>query len=633
MRLYLSKNPVALFLVLWYLNLPVSLDAQDIHKKPFELFTVEQINALETQVGQPQGDFTQIAQTSRTMLNQWYRQFIKDKRIADQRHYPLFDPVNSNINITRLIAEARNRKNIAPYFLGDSPYLQRLHIVLGMAYEKNNDPIHALWSYSMALRYSKRETRLSGPREKNKVLKGFLQMSRSWSNPDRLEEESDPQQKTAAQQFNQQLKEYYIATSRCEKLQREVYAKEAQMVRGQAGPADVTAVKNSRDAVCDSEKRLFESLSEIQSGAYNSYVKTRNKKEAGVAYNMALLVKKIEDQNTINFRKKNEGSFLRSIGDTRRTNKTKSNLHTGYSRLLELAHFLDPDDRVYLELLAIQNQRSQRVKEAIAWQLKYLELSKTQNSDPGQYKKGYLRLSQLYESNREYVQSANALETYFKLEDQPDNLSEHNLRLANLHFKYTGRLERALELFEKESRRLDQMELANNQESGNWKRKVRRHSVLEKSAFIQNRFRNPDQEEDLLLRAVLVYQNMNEEYKQLLIQKTALDKKLRDIKEQILEIENEELQGQYYLILQKELPELINRIDTLNRRMGQLNHAKILDRLVKLAWQKKQFRKIQGYYREIINIGNSRQATLARRNLDLIEKIMSDGIVRPLYVK
>lgn len=615
-----------------------------LYKKPQEILQPDQISRLEGYLQQTEPDFRTIRDNARVQLDRYNAQFIADKRIADQRRFSSYDPGRSDANSLRLLAVLRDRKTGSAYFLGDAPYLRRLYSILGQAYVGLNDNARALWAYGMALRYASRDIIKVGvadvlpshgeDQNDSAALRAahdtFLLMQISFAQPDRIAQESDPGIAAAARRFRETFPLYQENRVRARDLQKQIYTTEASLARGQTPKPALSELRIRLKNEITARERRFQMLEEIRQGAYEQFRRRKAQREGQLAYRMALLVRSLEEENHYTGRKLHQNSYLRGTGAAPLPDRTRQRNFAGYATFLELAHFFDPENLEYLNLLGEEYRLSQRPLRSISFTEKYIEQARLLIPVPAELGDAYLRLARLQTDRRDYLAAALAREEHYKLKT-PDQRSVAMIQtLANLHFNHTGRLARAAVLYDLVIKNFDSLDLAQFNLEDRISRQSNIFRIFQRRAKIEKRARMDNAEKELLLRARVVYQSMNSEKQTLFLQERKLQSDLLEIKKELLVRERPELQQQYYQLIRKQLPAAQAARLLVERRMRAMNYGGLLDRLARIAFKERRFAASREYFLELVSRGRGDQATAARRNLLTIEQILADGIMRPL---
>ena len=288
-----------------------SLKAQSI---PSEILRLPKIQGLERRVkeeGANGSSCPSIIQEAEEELKRYYSQFTDQKRIQDEREHGPQDYREFDQNTVRLIDAARRGQHLRSYFLRESPYLFRLHVVIGRCHSSLGKSTHAVSHYTTAFRYASWELPLAkDPKQEKENI--YLAMNRVFANPERIKEEEVSQIRRDASRFQKELDQYFALKKEYSQAVREIDVQEAKAARGKK--ATVARAIQERDLL----KQKFESqtkiLENIRNTSYRSYLKRRNQFHADTAYRTARDVKKLELKNQIRFTSLNRSSFLRGRG-------------------------------------------------------------------------------------------------------------------------------------------------------------------------------------------------------------------------------------------------------------------------------------------------------------------------------
>ncbi|MCB1319951.1 MAG: hypothetical protein KDK34_06850, partial [Leptospiraceae bacterium] len=573
-------------------NDPDAVEA-GVYAKPQQILQAEPIAALEADLAAPDPDYVDIYQRSAALLNSYYSQFIADKRILDQRRFEVYDPTRLDANTVRLLALARDQQYAQRHFRAEWPYLRRLHTSLGRALEGMDESQHALAQYAEAFRYAAlppvpmeqealivlpeniatTPVEIPIPTESNEdkqllrlIESRYMYMLRTFADPDRIEQAADANQRQAAQEFRQTLEQYNELTPRLEEAERRVYVVAAEIARGQGG--SVADAEAERDNLRAQKRNLLAILERIRTEAFADYVQQKRTQLGDLAFRMSTLIHRLESEQKMAERREHRESFARGIGNQLGINRTVLRDFPGYQIYLEFAHKIDPRNLNVLDQLAVEYRTSGRLERAIAFQEKFIELSRAAGSDPADLAVHYLRLGAMYSDRKDYLPAAEAYQQYLRDVDasNPTIREQRNqiaLTLADIHFERTGRLNQAQELYtEYLNNNADDANLnALEQDTDTGQREriqalADRFRIFKNLAAIASRQRRTDIESERLQQARESFDTMEAAYTQFRTRETELQNEIRERKQNLLNTEDQDAQDAYYRLVRRELPAL-----------------------------------------------------------------------------
>ena len=597
-----------------------------LYKKPFEVVNPDSIARAEQELANPDPDYTLLVQLLAREINAYTTQFIEDKRILDERRTAPSRPEQIDKNTLRLITLLQKQKYGKIQFLGESPYMNTLHRLLGQSYEALDRPYRALSEYSMAFRYTSfeqpwRELNTDEEREDR-----YLLMLRGFAHPDRVQEERDPRVKQDAERFRDLLEQYNRLKIQEREAIKFIDVERARVARGEGG--NVGTARQRAQTLGTRLRGVERRLEGIRLGSYRKYHTEKSMRDGDLAYRMAVLVKRLETENKKVARILNRSSFYRGLGDQLGEERTAFRNFVGFQIFLELAHKLDPNNLRYISLLSEEYQNGRRKQRAIAFTERYIELAEKTQPKPRELADHYLRLGGLFTDSKNYIRATQAYERYLALLPDGPISRETRLALADLYFERTGNFPRARELYNRfldDTRNIDLNTLgyrpkANLQNT--------RYRIFRNLASIDRRQQRWSREEGQLVSAREEFYTMEGDFKKFQEERVGVQQRINEVKRQLLGKEDQELQAEYYRLLRISLPEVTERADYLRIRLESMNLPAVLERLALIEQRDRNFQESLDLYREIITRGSGEQATRARQNISLVNLTLTDGRLR-----
>ena len=606
---------------------PAREDRSALFESPAALIDPARITALENQAAGDQPDYIAIIEGARSQLQLYYGQFIEDQRILDQRLYVPDDPARLDQNTIRLLALAREMRPADAYFLGDSPYLFRLHRLLAQVYDRVDDPRRAVGEYAMALRYAGFPADALQPpppaTDSHALRPVVLAMLRFFGDQERIAQETDGAQVAAANRFRVLADQFNSLSSQLEEAETDVFVAEAQ--RARTGEDRVAAAIARRDGLRLQYLATVNEIEEIRDGPYRTYETGRREAMADVVFRMAIIARRLDLENKELLRRMFGNSFMRGNGDILAENRTRHRDFGGYRMLLEFAHRIDPENLVYMDYLADEYRTARDLMRAIAFAEKYIERARTLDPPPENLANQYLRLAGMYTDRQNYIRAAEAFEAYIATAGAAAGPAAL-LNLADVHFERTGRFARARELYE---RYLSER----GQAPADLRERCEYHAIAYRIqrniASIARRERRTDPEKAALDSARESYTLIEADYTRSVEREQELRREMLALKAQLRDRTDPDLEEQYYTLLERDIPEAGAAAGFLRSRLASLNVAGVLERQAFLAARERRFRDAQSLYREIVSRGTGEQAVRARQNIERINLTLADGLLRP----
>ena len=146
-------------------------DPKKNYKRPIEIITIVRQNELEKYIQENLDKPYNQIEHIKTMLNEYYAQFVEEKRILDVRekggrykdrkdnvtdeykNNSGIIPVNADVNSIRLFISGMRFKNTESHLARDSDLLFELHLRMARLYEKVGEKHKAVEFYLSGLRY------------------------------------------------------------------------------------------------------------------------------------------------------------------------------------------------------------------------------------------------------------------------------------------------------------------------------------------------------------------------------------------------------------------------------------------------------------------------------------------------
>ena len=641
----LAKYTIVQFICYVCIGYAVSLAAEEpasLYKKPFEIYNEQTISTLEGQL-QTQDPET-LAQEVERQIARYTSQFNAEKRIAAERTR---DPSGKHwdVNLVRLIQIARNREPGERYFLGDSPYLYRLHVLLGKCYEKSGDVRRALAEYNQAFRYNPIEIPASrmlpirmqqtSGRESSEVEKVYLSMLDGFADSDRIEQESNGTWKADALQFRKLMQQYTDLKKDLEQQRKQPAVARSILLRGgNANPAAEEAKLQNMENQMDSLKNQLE---QIRNGSFAQYKAQKEQQTGDLVFQMAQLTRQIEKDNKQLQRLTQRSDFY---GDSPTVpERTELSQFVGYGILLELAHRIDPERLDFLEALSIEYTRSRKTSYAIEFEKRFLELAAAANkSNPGaveadRISKRMSNLAGLYTDERRYLK---AIEVYEELLNRnQDNTPGRNLlseksqsiyHLAELYYDHTGQSRRSLELYDQVMAAIPATPV--DDFSQEMERQRMRFRIRIHQADLQRKIRYTDREKQSLDSAREIYFEVEKSRDAIEAEMQKLKEEILSLKQQLRTSDDSEVRRQYYRKLYIDQPAIQERLSQARTSLKAMNIGLALERRAFLYLQDHQFNLAIDRYNEMLSRADSRAASRARKNILLVNRTLEDGILR-----
>ncbi len=642
------------------------------------------IATLEQKLAATENNCPAIQAEAKEQLQRYYAQFSEKRRIAVERmNNPYGDRQRLDQNAVRLLSHLLSDRPATPYYLGESPYLFRLHLILARCEKQLGHRRQAISAYAMALRYAAIEPPTLEQQEQLQKLESdqqlqleshpeqltdgeddsrpteqdsrpveqqagkdrlnsifssqeqekrheerYLHIRRIFAAPERLAEESDGQLAEAGRRFGRELDSYLKTKEELKRAERQVDLALARRARGAV--VDLQPLRQERERLQREKEELLQRLEQIRSVSYRRYHRQRTEVMSDAVYSMAKLVRTEEILSKRHRRRSVSSSYL--LGrDNALTGEDRTVKNSGgYLIALELAQRIDPLNRLYMRLLAQEYHGDRKIAQAIRFTHLYIARSQQLEPSPKNLERLYRLLGQLYSDQRNHLLAMAAYEKAFSLTPQATpQTAEAALPLADLHFRYSGRWDRAERLYQIYLNGQGNLDLSDLDYRQRTERRGRLYRVYKNLAALSARRQRPTREKNYLLAARQEFMAIEQElllYKRRLEQ---LQERSRELKSQLLKQRDEELERDYYELQRLKIAESKARFAFINSHIKALDLPRLLERLAWLYQQERRWSEALESWRQVAARGSTAQVDRAHRNIASLQLTLQDGRQRP----
>ena len=646
------------------------------------------IKNLEAALGAQNPNYSSIETRARELLQKYYRQLpvLKDKRIQRERNMRPTRYLKLDANARRLISQARKQSPAAPNFIGEVPYLFRLHNILAQSYASQKQSLKAVNAYAMAWRYaaiappSLAENARLAEIQKN-VTQNFLSqmqttdeanapnantndtlnaaplqsddprekryawMRRIFANSDRLAQEDDRQLQRAAREFQSEYENYQKLKQAYYTARPQVDVAELQQLRQRQANPTPAAARQKRDDLQRQWQQSRQKLERIRQNEYQRYLQQRRQRHSAAAYQMALQVRRLELENLELLQRRKRWQGKKNLQER----QDLPNDFSGFRALLQFAHKIDPFQAEYARLLSDEFRRVGDTVAAIYYTRLFLALAQAQEQTPPNTNQSAtmatpsgvntpdtaiarytLRLAGLYQKQGNHIQAADAYE--FLLQ-QPLNAAQQQQarkQLADVHYAHTGKLARAVQLYQAYlAQRSENASPTPSKLSGENMRHIENYTIHKKLAAIARRRLQTATEKEHLQQASAAYRLLQNAQQQAHDELQELEERELRLKRELMGNTDSKRERDYYFVKNMQIAPKKDEIANLAAHIRNLNfNAIILERLAWLAQREQRWQQAETYYREIVRNGTGSQIDRARANLKAIALSQQDGILR-----
>lgn len=574
-----------------------------------------------------------------------YTSQFREKRHNDRRSLPVPERLaDLNADLVRLIQVARERESGAGFFYEQSPYLKRLYILVGQAYEEQDEPVRALSAYMTALRYGAFERPYDDPDRAREADRARLRsevyaaIRLGLADPERASQESDAAIRSSAEPFRRLLERFRQLQVEVPEARRQVYVEETKQLRGSG---DAAGARSRLQALEAELAQTEQGLEGIRTGAYRTYYERESRQDGALLVRMALLSREIETRLRHQERVLNRSNFYRGTGNVLGEERTVLRDFIGYRSLLEFAHRIHPTNIRAVSLLAEEYRTGRDTARAIMYYERWLELQQGKE-EPGMAL-AYLRLAGLYADRRNFIRSVQVYEDLFarsnpawwqgvseKMKEAPPEpgLAEllpieelFRLHLADLQFERTGGLDGARRGYERALEALNRS-VSGLPPSSDYRLRAllrrRSYDVMRRLAAIERRSRHTELEMAWMDRSVALFRELQSEGSAARKEMEELKLRLADLSAALRKKEDEATAREFYRLNYAVRPDQEAKRDYYDNLLRVMDLPAVLERQAFLMVRDRNFDGARPLYREMIALGRGDQATRARTNLDLL---------------
>lgn len=637
-----------------------SLLSQTI-RNPSEVIDIERIKSLENQYQNQLFSPEEILLKIDQELGRYFDQFRKERLLKETIASVPYDFYNFPLNKIYLLLYIRDSKDIEKSQRIFSPFLYRSFTFKGNIHKDLNQKNLALYSYIQALEYAIPILETKIPRKKNipqkpsmvdlekslneedflLTLNYFEYLNLTLGNKNFVEEIENQVVKQSILDFKREFTDLNNTILKLQETKRNYY----QSILNNTNQS--SNLEQEHNALWDQLFKKIETLWNIETNLADFMQQLQNQ-YSEILFRMANLLKEIELKQKERERILNQSSYYRGTGNQLGINKTLFRNLIGYTRLLELAVRLNPNQLDYLDLLSEQYFIERNIPSGIAIEKEWFTKAK---EDDLRTPKHYLRMISYYlEStnfslSKEYIEQLFLLlkkyphlqkEIFAKEESESFVLSEYDHFLffyadfmLNNNFSYKQDI--FLDLLNKINLKIQDLE---NNKQDTLKEQLFKQKILNNLAKIHRNQKESEKEMEILNEIYNLYsklENSLNEKKNLKIQK---EKEALELKQQLMFEENLEKNQKLFELQKIEIPDLEQGINKLKAILNAIPIGFTLERIAYLYYTKKDLKNSIRYYDLIIKNNNSNQNEKKRalQNIQILQEIQNKMLWRKLIV-
>ncbi len=644
----------SLFLIFLFVNV---LNSQII-KSPAEVIDFQRINRLIEQYQNNLFDEKQILPIIDQELQNYFKQFRDERLLKDTVVSIPYDFFEYPLNKIHTLIYIRNQSDMKKRIF--SPYLYQTFFFKAQLHQKLGENHKAIQSYLQALNYSipilEQEKELIDSSKTilptnlliidlenilnndlfKKKLEYFDYLNYTMGDKNFQNESLNNKLKNDVEQFQKNYLELKKQLETIKNIKQEYYKLDLNR------QVDVNYSTNKQNRLKDFEitwkqiLSLWNNLLVLEESLLNEEKKLK-KDYAEILYNIALLIKDLEQKNKERERMLNQSSYYRGTGNTLGVNKTLYSDFVGYKQLLEMAHNLEPQNLIYLDKLSDEYFRDKNFQIGLKIEKSWFSLVKENDE---RNPKHYFRIISYYLATKNISLAREYLDKFYQDLNNYPNLRQYLYEDKNLflepidHFLYFyqnfyltnySKLDETVikDLLKKIDNKLSTI---NNVSESSKGLKIKYHLLEDLSKYY--RINKDYSEEVLTLTEILnLDKKLRESIEELEIKKKSLEKESSELKRKLYYEENAELSQKLFRIEKVDLPNVIYDLQGLVSLKKSIYIENIFERLAYLSYQKNDLNTAIDYYTKILedNFVDKNYKKRAMNNINNLKKTIETG--------
>ncbi len=644
--------------LLWFFIFVNVLHSQII-KSPSEVIDIQRINRLKDQYQNNLFNEKEILPIIDQELQNYFKQFRDERLLKDTVVSIPYDFYEFPLNKIHTLIYIRNQSDIQKSRIF-SPYLYQTFFFKAQLHQKLGENQKAIQSYLQALNYSipilEQEKTIMDSSNKilpenlliidlentlnkdlfKKKLDYFEYLNYTMGDKNFEIELSNNNLKYDIQQFQKNYRELQKQLETIKNIKQEYYKLDLNK------QVDLNYTTNKQNQLKNFENTwnqiisLWNDLLTLEQGLLSEQEKLK-KEYAEILYNIALLIKGLEQKNKERERMLNQSSYYRGTGNTLGVNKTLYSDFVGYKQLLEMAHNLEPQNLLYLDKLSDEYFRDKNFQVGLKIEKSWFSLAqKNDERNP----KHYFRIISYYLTTKNISLAKEYLEQFYQDLNNYPNLRQYlyvdkNLFLEPMdHFLYFyqnfyltnySKLDDEVikDLLKKTENKLSTIQNISESSKG---LKMKYHLLEDLSKYYRIKKNYP--EEFLALTEILnLDKKLKESIQELEIRKKSLEKEASELKQKLYYEENTELSQKLFRLEKVDLPNVIYDLQSLITLKKSIPIGNVLERLAYLSYQKNDLNAAIDYYNQMLedNFIDTNYKKRAVNNIKNLKKTLEAG--------
>lgn len=622
---------------------------KDESAKPYSKITSDKFSAVKSNMKIELNERSISDVTGKTismieeLLNDYYSQFkknddddqnpgsFKDKKnreLVSERFKNYSSRLNpgSDSNSVRLFIDEVRATKAETYLIRDSEILYELHRNLAYLYNKKKDRDKTLEFYHSALRY-----------------KNFSQTEDSYIDENSWKEieicrSSEELNKRQIHKRNKEdikkLKEELKSS------EDDVYIIDAKYTRGKIS-------KEDRDKDIETAKKKIEEIKISLNERENAYKESRKafedfeiikaEEDSKFLIEYAKAIKEIE--NEIKDRVRINNSMIKNLFPPSSTARNSD--FYSYEQILELGYKVNPRSAEIVKLIADENKSAGKKNKALDYYNKYIQLISNQpGTPPEELYEVYLSLGILYSDLKKNVQAAEYYNKAAQVNINKESKKDLYYHLGNFYRQKTGDVEKSKEYYELWLEARGENKFDTESEYQQYIEDIKQKFYANFGISLYYKFLKKPEPKDIkdtndknneryyLLKSYSFHREIFEYQKEEEKKLVSFKKELDEAKIQLANNSTNETLQKYRDAEGKTEKQKI-KVNDIRIGYSAFRKTAIIFRLIELEENNRDFIQAKKYYEEIVSIGSENEIQVAILNIQRINKIMEDGVMRP----
>ncbi len=552
------------------------------------------------------------------LLKRYYSQFIEEKRIWEDRERGNIYNSRSDQNDVRLLLWRNTHKDSETFIVRDSPVLFDLHIRAAKLYAESNKTAPSLRHYLAAFRYHPLD------------LTEEMYRNGEWQ-----KEDFKGQWLNEAKEHQATYEKLIEAEKKLKESRDNKHLNLANLAKNNTNLTEIKREENRLDQVIKNEEQNLKiaqkRYEESTSLRYQKYLSDRQKSDSQHLYNMANVVKKIEDDNKERLKIINKlgtaGKGIYVLFDYKRNVD-----FFAYELILEKAYSQWPDNPSVIYDIAEQYRQDSQKAKAIDFFEKYVNLLlKEKTLDDSQKQKliyTYLRIATLNADIKRKVIASGYYEKFFTTSPDTKEKTRISFEMGMFFANHIGDLNKSADYFTYWLER----------NSKDWNPSLTENVAredLEGVAFfylskLDKQNRKMEAERNKLNLSYVKWKNIDAEMVDAEKLLADLKSQKQKIKKDLLITTDDDALSKYRL-LDLKIEDQEARLRVVRTKLDRIPILKVLYRLAVLSELDRDFVKANEFYDSVIHLGGETEIAAAVKEKKRVQRILDTGIIYPPF--